>query len=124
GFDIAVVASWRRQCDQHRQNERERCGMNEANAGHPNRKLDCLGIDHRQARSENFGPRSTRLTPALSYLSRAFSRKTLAFHPDARRGACSTLVALKLGPGPGSHLAKRFCRRRGWIGGDDRAPRI
>jgi hypothetical protein len=98
--------------------------MNEVDADHPNRKLDCLGIDHRQARSEKFWPRSTRLTPALSYLSRALSRKTLAFHHDARRGACSALVALKLGPGPRSHLTKRFCRRRGWIGGDDRAPRI
>jgi hypothetical protein len=52
GFSLVLDAARRRQRDEHRQNQGKGGCVDEADANHPNRQLDLLGIDHRQARGE------------------------------------------------------------------------
>ena len=53
GFSLVLEAAWRRQSDQHRQNQGKGRCVEEADANHPNRELDLLGIDHGQRRAKS-----------------------------------------------------------------------
>jgi hypothetical protein len=120
GFSLVLEAAWRRQSDQHRQNQGKGRCVDEADAITQTGSLIFSGlITGSEERKVKVVALATR---DRSYLSRVPLCKPSAFHHNSGRCAGAAFIALELGPRSGRDLAKGLRRRRCRFGGDDGAP--